>query len=666
VTNKIELEIVERGAFADGHEFGATGTYERVRGRAHFAVDPTAAAQAGIVDIDKAQRNAASLVEFTADVFILKPLDPARGNRRLFFGYGNRGNKRELQFFNDAPASNDPRTLQHAGNGFLMRRGYTVVWGAWQGDLLAGDGRMLLDVPVASDAGAPITGLVRSEFIVNQRGVTTQPLSGQTSTRSHPTVSLDTRKATLTRRRYPEDKRQPLAPGDWAFARVETGEGLDAQGLQRAIVPSHTHIYLPAGFEPGWIYELVYTARDPLVLGLGHIAVRDLVSFLRYEQADGAGNINPLGAIDKAYAWGRSQTGRCLRDFLHLGFNVDARGRKVFDGVLPHVSGGGLMWMNHRFANAVSPAGQQYEDHFTPADRFPFSYAASTDHLTGHTDAILKRPETDPLVMHTQTSTEYWQRRGSLVHTDTRGNDLEQPQNVRIYLWASSQHFADPNLKEPTRGIMQNYCNVVRTSMLFRAMLDAMDRWATKGVAPPPSRIPKRADGTLVTIEDWRRQFPAIPGVATPRETNSLPLLDFGAQFERGLVTKEPPDVVPGKDYAVLVPAVDADGNEVAGVRAPMVEVPLGTYTGWNLRSRGFGHGAMFEFTGSYIPFAESAEERHATGDPRRSILERDYVRAIAAAARGLVEQGLMLEEDVERVIAAAADWSRPLHDVRL
>jgi hypothetical protein len=207
--------------------------------------------------------------------------------------------------------------------------------------------------------------------------------------------------------------------------------------------------------------------------------------------------------------------------------------------------------------------------------------------------------------------------------------------------------------------------------MLFRAMLDAMDRWATEGVAPPPSRIPRCADRTLVTIADWRRQFPAIPGVATPREPNRLPLLDFGPQFAQGLVTKEPPELVPNKEYAVLVPAVDADGNEVAGVRAPMVQVPLGTYAGWNLRSRGFGHGAMFEFTGSYIPFAESAEERRATGDPRRSILERhpsaeDYVRAIAAAARALVEQGLMLEEDVAHVIAAAADWSRPLHDVRL
>jgi hypothetical protein len=671
VTNEIELKIVERGVFAEGHEFGAAGPYERLLGRAHYAVDPKAAPQAGIVDLDKAPVNADKRVEFAADVCILKPVDPAHGNRRLFFGYGNRGNKRELQFFNDAPATNDPKTLTHAGNGFLMRRGYTVVWGAWQGDLLPGDGRMLLDVPVATNAGAPITGLVRTEFIVNRRGITTQPLSGQTSTRSYPTVSLDTRKARLTKRRYPEDERIPVESEAWAFARIETGEGLDAQGAQRAIVASDSHIYLSAGFEPGWIYELVYTARGPLVLGLGHVAVRDLVSFLRYERSDSAGHRNPIEGIEKAYAWGRSQTGRCLRDFVHSGFNADAHGRKVFDGILPHVAGGGLMWMNHRFANVVSPAGQQYEDHLTPADRFPFSYAASTDHLTDKTDAILKRPDTDPLVIHTQSSTEYWQRRGSLVHTDTAGNDLPQPENVRIYLWSSSQHFADPNLKEPTRGVTQNYCNVVRTSMLFRAMLDAMDRWVTKGVAPPLSRIPKRSDGTLVTMADWRGQFPAIPGIAVPREPNSLPLLDYGPEFAQGLISKEPPDVVPGKSYVVLVPAVDADGNEVAGVGVPMVAAPLGTYTGWNLRARGFGHGAMFEFTGSYIPFPESAEERRATGDPRRSLLERyasreDYVNAVTAAAGELVKEGLMLEEDLQRATVAAADWGRPLHDVRL
>jgi Alpha/beta hydrolase domain len=661
VTNRVELSIAERFPFADGHEFGAVGAYERLVGRAHFAVDPAAPVQRGITDIDKAPVDAEGRVRFAGDFSILKPVDPGRGNRRIFFDYGNRGNKRMLQFFNDAPASNDPRTLAHAGNGFLMRRGYTTVWLAWQGDLLPGNGRMVLDLPVA-----PVTGLVRVEYIADRPGITTFPLSGHASTRSHPTVSLDPRESRLTRRRYPDDERIPVPPASWRFARVEGGVGLDNQGVEQALIPSDTHIHIPGGFETGWIYELVYTGRDPLVLGLGHAAVRDFVSLLRYGAEDAAG----LGSIEKAYAWGRSQTGRCIRDFVFRGFNADASGRKVFDGVLPHVAGAGRKWLNHRFANAVVSGGQQYEDHFNPADTFPFSYAETTDHLTERRDAILKRPETDPLVIHTQTATEYWQRRGSLVHTDTRGNDLPQPPTVRVYFWASSQHFADPNPKPLERGIRQNFLNTVATSMLFRAMIDAMDRWATEGIAPPNSRIPRRADETLVRFEEWRRQFPSIPGVAVPREPNSLPLLDFGPEAERGILN-EPPDVVPGEGYVVLVPAVDTDGNDIAGVRAPMVQAPLGTYCGWNLRARGFGHGAMHEFSGSYIPLPETPEERHMTGDPRRSILERypnaeAYVAAITAAARQLVEEELMLEEDVERAVAVATDWCRPRHDVKM
>ncbi len=347
MTNRIELRISERSAFAAGHAFGDAGAYERLDGRAHFAVDPRAAAQRGITDLDKAPRDAEGLVRFAGDFTILKPQQLARGNRRLLLDYGNRGNKRVLQFFNDAPASNDPRTLAHAGNGFLMRRGYTIAWIAWQGDLLPGDGRMILDLPVATEDGRPITGLVRTEFIADAPGVTTFPLSGWVSTRSHPTVSLDTRQARLTRRRYPEDPRIPVSADAWRFARIEGGTGLDGQGGERAIVPSETHIHIPAGFAPGWIYELVYTARDPLVLGLGHVAVRDFASFLKYGERDAAGQTNPLrdaeGGIEKAYAWGRSQTGRCIRDFVYRGFNADAGGRRVFDGVLPHVAGGGRM-----------------------------------------------------------------------------------------------------------------------------------------------------------------------------------------------------------------------------------------------------------------------------------------------------------------------------------
>ena len=670
MNDSLELRIAEREPFADGHSFEGTGPYERIVGRAHFAVDPEARAYAEVVDLHKAPRNEAGLVEYTADVCILKPL--GSGNRRLFFGYGNRGNKRELQFFNDAPASNDPRALRDAGNGFLMRRGYTLVWAAWQGDLLPGDGRMLLDVPVARDGAAPLTGLVRTEFIADRPGISTFPLSGWASTRSYPAVSLDTSRANLTRRRYPGNAREPIPSDAWTFAYTQGGTGLDAQGAETAVVESDTHIHVFDGFEPGWIYELVYTARDPRPYGVGHAVVRDLVSFLRYDDADRRGVANPLaGSVVKAYSWGRSQTGRCIRDFLHRGYNADAQGRRVFDGVMPHVSGGGLMWMNHRFARVVSPAGQQYEEHDNCADRFPFAYGPSVDHLSGREDAILKRPETDPLVLHTQSATEYWQRRGSLVHTDTEGRDLEPPDTVRIYLWASSQHFADPNATRPARGNCQHYGNIVQTTMLFRAMLDALDAWATHGTEPPASRIPRRADGTLVEYETWREQFPRIPGAMVPSGANELPLYDFGPVFERGLLDKEPPDVVDAGGYKILVPAVDADGNDVAGVRAPMVGAPLGTCTGWNLRARGFGYGAMHEFTGSYIPFPDSDSEAAMTGDPRASVLARyedagGYAAAIEATAHRLVDERLMLEEDVERVVARARDWGRPLHDVRL
>jgi len=668
--SRIGIEISERGPFAEETAFGDTGAYERLKGRARIAVDPASPDLAGITDLDKAPRDGNGLVHFATDLLILKPIDLDRGNRRIFFDWGNRGNVRCLQFFNDAPGSNDPRTIAHAGNGFLMRRGYTVVMAGWQADLLPGDDRFLLDVPVATDNGRPLTGQVRVEYITTSKGQKTFPLSGRASTRSHPTVSLDTRKAQLTRRRYARDVRQPVPHDQWMFARLEGGAGLDNQGGETAVIPSDVHIHVPAGFEPGWIYELVYEGRDPLVLGLGHVAVRDVVAFLKSGRLDDDGNANPMpGGAQKAYGWGRSQTGRCIRDFVYRGFNANPAGGRVFDGLLPHVAGAGRMWMNHRFANVIVSAGQQHEDHENPADTFPFAYASSTDHLTGKTDAICKRPETDPLILHTQTATEYWQRRGSLVHTDTRGNDLALPDNVRAYFWSSSQHFADPLLKAPGRGICENVLNVLWTSMLFRGALDALDQWASTGTAPPESRIPRRADGTLVDIETWRESFPAIPGVATPLEPNTLERLDFGPDYEHGIL-REPP-VRTGEHYAVLIPATDGDGNDVAGVRVPMLQVPLATYTGWNMRVRGQGHGALHEFTGSTIPFADTPEERTVTRDPRPSIAERygnaaTYRRLIGEAARRLVAERLMIEEDVERCIAAAVNWHAPRHNISL
>ena len=677
MTNRIELDIRERSLFADGHIFGEAGAYERLKGRARFAVDPSAPAQAKVVDIENTPVNADGMVEFAADILVLKPVDMARGNRRLFFDYGNRANVRALQFFCDAPFSDDPTALDHAGNGFFFGRGYTVVWCAWQGDALPGDGRFLLDVPVASEDGQPITGTVRTEFIVEQAGIVTLSLSGFASTRSHPPLSRETRRATLTRRRYPGDPREPVPAEAWAFARVETGPSMGGQRMEQGLIPSDTTIHMPGGFEPGYIYELIYEARDPLVLGLGYVSVRDFIGFLKYEDADAAGRANPLRedngpGVEKAYCWGRSQAGRMIRETLYQGFNADVAGRKVFDGALSHVAGAGRMILNHRFACGTDAAGQEFEAHDKAADCFPFAYAECTDHLTGRRDAVLRHPETDPLVIHTQTSTEYWQRRGSLVHTDTLGNDLNPPENVRVYLWSSTQHFADPSFIPPSKGGMAHFTNRAQTSMLFRAMLVALDAWATDGTAPPESRIPRRADGTLVTAREWRARFPTIPGAQVPKGPAPLELLHFGDRIADGIIDKHPPAMVDAEGYGVFVSAPDADGNDLGGVTAPMVVAPLGTFTGWNIRSReAAGSGAMSWFDGSYLPFSETPSERAQTGDPRPSILERygsneDYAAAVEAACRDLVTQRLMLEEDVDRVVAQARDWFRPWTVVRL
>jgi hypothetical protein len=257
------------------------------------------------------------------------------------------------------------------------------------------------------------------------------------------------------------------------------------------------------------------------------------------------------------------------------------------------------------------------------------------------------------------------------VHTDTQGSDLEQPASVRCYFWSSSQHSSSPQPTVPNKGICQNYNNIVSTSMLFRAMLDAMDAWVTNGTPPPDSRIPTRKDGTLATYQEWREKFPRIPGQMLSAGPAQLPLLDHGPDVERGILSKEPPEVLNPDGYAVLVPLTDADGNDIAGVRAPMAHAPLGTYTGWSLRARGHGMGAGYEFDGSYIPFPDLPEEREFTEDPRRSVLERyetpdGYVSAIVAAAKRLVAERLMLEEDVERVAREARNWGRPRHVVGL
>jgi hypothetical protein len=610
MSSRVHLQIDRREPFAGGMAFGDVGPYERIAGRVRFAVDPDAPENAAVVDLRLAPRTAAGLVEFETDLFLLAPVDRARGNGALLYDVNNRGDKRAVQFFCDAAHSNDPATADHAGNGFLMRRGYTVVWSGWQGDLLPGEGRLTMRLP-----SAPVTGLTRGEYVLDGPGVRCLPLSGNDYTYSYPTASLDPSRATLTRREYETDPREPVAPAAWSFAR------LDEHG--RA-VPSDGHIYLPEGFRPGWIYELVYQSRDPLVLGLGFTGVRDLVSFFRHGEQDADGVPNPLRAgtagIERVYGWGRSQSGRFLRDLVYRGFNVDGAGRRVFDAIWPHVAGGGRVWLNGRFAQP-GRYPRHHLDHLFPSDQFPFAYAVTTDPLTGTTDGILTRPESDPLVLHTQTSSEYWARRGSLVHTDALGNDLDNGARVRVFLFAGSQHRALPG-GGPEEGSHRFPSNPLDTAPVLRALLDALD--------------------------------------------GRLFVQDFGPRFAgEGIIDREPPVEDRAREYRVLVPAVDEDGNEFGGVRTPDILMPRATYTGWNYRPDGSSERAPASIIGSYFPFARDAAERAAAGDERPSLAERyrdhdSYVDGVRHAAARLVAERLLLEEDAERYVERAARAELP------
>jgi hypothetical protein len=650
-----ELEIYRREPFADGKAFGNTGPYEILAGVARFAVDPDNLHNRIIVDLPLAPRNKDGKVEFEADVFLLAPKDPARGNGALLYDVNNRGNKLALRFFNDAPGTNDPARAADAGNGFLFRRGYTVLWCGWIGELLPGNHRMLLRAPVVTDHGKPIRGLVRYETTTNQPA-DSLPLSYRDGHGSYPPTAEGEANGVLTWRMRETDERVVIPRSQWSLERLPVPAV--KQGVHGTL--GQIRLRVAGGFRPAYLYELVCEAEGPIVQGLGYAAVRDLVSFLRYDTSPH----NPLRtaggrpALTRAHGFGLSQSGRFLRNFLHDGFNADEAGRKAFDGLMPHVAGGGLGFFNHRFAQPNRHNAQQ-EEHLYPTDRFPFTYGDSTDPFSKRTDGILRRtaredPRLLPRVMHTQSAAEYWHRSGSLVHTDPLGKeDAVIPDNVRVYAFGGTQH--GPAGWPPTRGIADNLANPGDYRPLLRALLDALDAWAKDGTPPPPSVYPRIDRHTLV---DWRQKstgFPALPGVRYPEVIQQPEAKDYGPRFEKeGIITIEPPRIV-GR-YVVLVPRSDPDGNDLGTLLAPEVAVPLATYTGWNLRRREAGaEGMLVSLTGSYLPLARTRAERLRAGDPRPSVAERygsfeEYRKRFAAACANLVKQRYLLDEDARRL----------------
>jgi len=649
----VRVEIAERGPFADGHSFGRSGPYERIAGRLYFEIDPDAPQHAGITDVRRAPRNAAGRVEFWSDFFLLKPVDPARGNRRLLYDVNNRGNKLAIWTFNDA-RGNNPATVADAGNGFLMREGWSVLWCGWSGEVLPGEHRLVAGLPIARENGEPITGRIHVE-ICRDQAVNSSPLywTPWTISAAYPPVDLDTRLAKLTMRPQRAEPAVEIPPDQWAFARQE-GE---------TTVPDANSLWVRGGLRPGWLYDLVYEGRDPRVAGLGFAAVRDCASFFRYEQADAAGTANPLaGGIERALIFGISQAGRFVNHLVYDGFNTDERQRIVFDGAISHVSGAGRGLFNQRFGMATLCA-THHENVLTPSESFPFTTVPQTDPVTVRSGDILARARASghvPKMFFTQTSTEYWTRGASLLHTDVAGTkDVKLDPQTRLYCVAGAQHLG----AGPTdRGLYENPRNPLNDRpYVMRALLVALDQWISADTQPPDSRYPRIADGTLVDLETFRRRFPKIPGLQLPTGFYMPLRLDFGPRWlNEGIADCVPPNA--GPPFRTLVPAVDADGNELAGIRLPDIAVPLATYTGWNLRAAEAGAvGMLAPYHGSYLTFPETRDQRLQTGDPRLSLAERyptrdAYLSRVTDAVLQLCEQRLLLAEDAAALLRLASD----------
>jgi hypothetical protein len=618
----LRIEVSERSDVLEGKAFASAGPYERIVGKAYFAVDPNLPANKIIADIAKAPRNGEGLVEFSADFDCLKPRDPQHGNHAVLFEVSNRGGKSMLDIFR---------------GDMLLEQGYTLVWLGWEFDVPPGPNALRLYAPVAQG----ITGLVRSEITLDHKA--TRQSLGDRSQLAYPVLNPDDPALTLTVREHADSPRRAVARDAW---HIEGG----------------THIAMPAGFEPGKIYELVYTSKDPPIMGLGPAAVRDLISFFKYGiEADTIlGDHHDF--IKRAYGFGISQSGRFLRTFVYYGFNQDEQGRRVFDGLMAHVAGAGRGSFNHRFAQA-SRDGHAFLNTFYPTDIFPFTDLPETDTETGVTDGLLTHatpPAAVPKIFYTNTSYEYYGRSVSLIHTTLDGaKDAPLAPNTRIYFLAGCQH--GPSPFPPERGEAQNLANPNNYSWTLRALLVALDGWVAEGLEPPPSRYPKIADGSLTPL--GAVAFPKLPGVQFPTRIQQAWHADYGEEFRSaGIVTIEPPKV--GSAFPMRLPQVDADGNDTAGIRMPATAVPLATYTGWNLRSAAIGApDELYSMVGSFIPFARTKAERVKSGDPRLSVEERyaskqAYLDQVEAAAHGLVQERYLLERDVASVVArASAEW---------
>jgi Alpha/beta hydrolase domain len=641
------VEIASRADVLNGAAFGVTGAYERLTGRVYFSASVANPHNSGIVDLKNAVNLKRGEVDFSADFVALRPKDPHKNNGSMLLENPNRGHSRILSVVDGG----DWDAASNAGDGWLLRHGFTYVSLGWQWDA-AGDDALRLYAPIAKENGKTITGLLRGDLMPS-KPISEIPLGhlilGNIGGTEYPVANPDDQRNVLTVRDYRDAPRTVIPRSEWQFAHAVDGK----------LTPSNRHIHLNGNFQPGKIYEYVYVVADPIVAGLAFAAVRDFASYAKHA----SDSITP---VERVYAEGISQNGRFLRNFLYQGFNADEDGKIALDGVLAHVAGAGRGDFNYRFAQPSRDA-QPTSSVFFPTDIFPFTDQPEKDPLTGESGGLLGRAMAEkvvPKIFFSNTSYEYWGRACALIHSSAEGKqDVPISDNARIYHFTGEQHFPGP--WPPAKGdgdlLGQEPESPLAIRYFWRAMIANMDAWVRSQTLPPPSSYPKIADGTLVALSDYA--FPLIPHVNKPHEANSGTRLDFGPNWRDGVLSIQPPKV--GEPFPVLVPQVDADGNERDGVKLPEITVPLATYASWNLRDPSIGApDQRVSFEASYIPFPKTAAERRASGDPRRSIAERyssreDYLTRYSKAVDDLVKQRWILPEDRDAVLARGEqEWA--------
>jgi hypothetical protein len=644
----VRTEILSRQDVLAGKTFGDAGPYERILGIIYFSLPVNNPHNQAIVDLQNAVNLRNGEVEFAADFMAIRPKDQHRANGSLLLEIPNRGRSRILALVDGG----DWNLSDDAGDAWLLRHGFTIVSLGWQWDA-AGKDALRFQAPIARENGKTITGLVRGDVMLSK--VTPEiPLGhlilGNIGGTEYAVSAPDDPRNVLSVRASRNAPRTLIPRSQWRFAQTIDGK----------LEPSNRHIHLDGGFQPGKIYEYIYVAADPVVAGGGLAVVRDFASYAKHDP-------NAVTPARRVYGEGISQNGRFLRDFLYQGFNADEEGRIALDGVLAHVAGAGRGSFNYRFAQPSRDA-QPTSSVFFPTDIFPFTDQPETDSSTGDSGGLLDRAtatHTVPRIFFSNTSYEYWGRAAALIHVTADGSrDAVISDHVRIYHFTGLQHFSGPF--PPARGerdlLGQQPQSPLPVRFFWRAMIANMDAWVRDGLDPPASSYPRVADGTLVPLA--RYAFPRLPGIPTPHEANEANRLDFGPGWRSGMLTIQSPRV--GAAFPVLVPQVDADGNETDGIRLPEISVPLATVTGWNLRDPSIGAADQrVSFEGSWLPFAKTAAERKRAADPRSSIAERypdedTYVRLYTQAVDRLVEQRWVLPEDRAAIIARAKqEWDQ-------